>query len=129
VSVFLDTSALVKLVVAEDESEALRDFLQVRPARAASALARVELRRAAARVDAALVPSVEQLLAALPLLRVDEALLDDAGRLAPPSLRSLDAIHLASAMRLRPLEALVTYDERMAVAGAALGLPVAAPGR
>jgi len=130
VTICLDTSALVKLLVAEPETPALRRYLGKHAGvrRVASALARTELRRSALRIDLALLPAAEQLLGSLALLRVDDALLDTAGALRPAMLRSLDAIHLASALRVGPLTALVTYDSRMAAAARELALPVRAPG-
>jgi predicted nucleic acid-binding protein len=130
VTLYLDTSALVKLLVADPESPALRDYLveHTRARRVASGLVRTELRRTAVRIDVDLLPAAERLLAALALVRVDDALLDLAGTLAPAVLRSLDAIHLASALRVAPLTALLTYDRRLADAAHAFGLPVSAPG-
>lgn len=130
-TLYLDTSALVKLLVTEAESEALRTYLAARgdQRRVTSGLVRTELRRAAARTGSTLLPAAEQLLAALALVRVDDGLLDTAGTLGPAVVRSLDAIHLASALRVAPLTALLTYDTRMADAAATLGLPVEAPGR
>jgi predicted nucleic acid-binding protein len=129
VIVFLDSSALTKLLVLEPETQALRTFLEqaddLRPV--ASALVRTELRRAARRVAEELLPGVDRLVAGLALVPVDNALLDTAGMLAPTALRSLDAIHLASALRVAPLDAVVTYDTRMAEAVGLLGLPLAAP--
>lgn len=126
-TLFLDTSALVKLLVVEDETGALRDYLRGRPVRAACALVRTELRRVAVRLPGGLLPVAEDLLSGLALVPVDDALLDTAGTLGPAVLRSLDAIHLAAALRVAPVEAVLTYDDRMATAAASLGLPVAAP--
>ena len=128
-TLYLDTSALVKLLTVEVETRALRAFLVERPGerRVSSALTRTELRRAARRVDAALLPAAERLLAGLALVRLADDLLDTAGRLGSAPVRSLDAVHLASALRVTPLTALLTYDHRMADAAGALGLPVAAP--
>lgn len=126
-TLFLDTSALVKLLVVEDETGALRDYLRRRPVRAACALVRTELRRVAVRLPGGLLPVAEDLLSGLALVPVDDALLDTAGTLGPAVLRSLDAIHLAAALRVAPVEAVLTYDDRMATAAASLGLPVAAP--
>lgn len=130
-TLYLDTSALVKLVVAEYGSQELRGYLAERPRapRAASALVRTELRRAVSRAAPTLLPAVERLLGALALVRLDDELLDTAGRLAPPLLRSLDAVHLACALRVAPLTALVTYDTGMEQAATSMGLPVVAPGR
>ena len=74
-----------------------------------------------------LQPAVEQVLSGLALLRLDDALLDTAGRLAPVGLRSLEAVHLASALRLPALTAVIAYDERLLAAARALRLPVLTP--
>ncbi len=96
---------------------------------AASELVRTELRRAAARTRGAAVAGVEPLLDRLVLVRLESTLLDAAGRMPPPALRSLDAIHVQSALVLgAQLEALVTYDERMADAARVAGLLVMTPG-
>jgi uncharacterized protein len=128
VTVYLDTSALLKLLVREDDSTALRADLAARPVRVSSALVRTELRRALRRIDARAAASVDRLLDGLALVPLDDALLDAAGRLDPAGLRSLDAVHLASALRVAPVEAVVTYDRRMAEAAQQLGLSVLAPG-
>ncbi len=129
-TLLLDTSALVKLLVAEDETGPLRQHLQAQPDRrvAACSLVRTELRRAVLRRDPGLLPAADDLLARLALVRLDDALLDRAGRLPPPGLRSLDALHLATALLLPGTE-LVTYDDRMLQAAAAAGVAAAAPGR
>lgn len=128
---YLDTSALVKLVRAEAETPALLALLGRHPATpVASALVRVELRRAVARAtgSARTDPRTEAVLRRLDLVALDESLLDDAARIGPSALRSLDAIHLASARLVRDdLAALVTYDARLAGAAAQAGLQVAAP--
>lgn len=125
---YLDSSALVKLVVAEAESVALRRFLRRRPLRVSCSLARVEVPRAVMRHGAQAVRRARRLLAAVDLLRLDDPLLDSAAELDVIVLRSLDAIHLAAAQALgEGLDALVTYDQRMAEAAEVLRLPVAAP--
>lgn len=116
----------MKLVVHEDRTTQLQAWLSVDVIPTASALVRTELRRAAHRLDAALLPSVEQVLARLHLLRVDDDVLDLAGRLAPPALRSLDALHVATAVRAG-VDLLVTYDRRMTAAAEAMGMLTAAP--
>ena len=69
------------------------------------------------------------MLRTLSLVTLDRELLEVAGKLTPPTLRSLDAIHLATALTLREeLEAFVAYDERLLTAASDLGLPVASPG-
>jgi uncharacterized protein len=126
--VYLDSSALVKLVVTEKESTALRRYLRREPRRVSCALARVEVVRAARPHGAAALTRARRLLRRLDLLQLDDELLDDAAALDGGILRSLDAIHLASAQTLAgEISAVVTYDERMAAAAAVLGLPVAAP--
>ena len=79
------------------------------------------------RAGPALLPAVQALLSGLALVRLDDSLLDAAGALLPAGLRSLDALHLASAVRVAPLTAVVTYDLRMQEAAGLLGLRVAAP--
>lgn len=126
-AVYLDTSALVKLVRTEGESVALRRYLTTRPVRTTSALVRVELVRAARRHDAEAVAAAHRLLGEIDLIALDEGVLNTAA-LIEPNVRSLDAIHLAAALTLgRGHVELVTYDSRMAAAAASLGLPVASP--
>lgn len=127
-AVYLDSSAIVKLVVREPETEALLAFLQPRPVRVTSALARVEVVRAVRRHGRSAVARSTAMLDSLSQLVLDDALLDSAAAIDADQLRSLDAIHLASAQQFEgELDALVTYDERMLTAGRALGLPVSAP--
>jgi hypothetical protein len=126
--VYLDSSALVKLVVAERESSALRRFLRSNPRRASCALARVEVVRAVRAHGTRAVTRASRLLRTLDLVRLDEELLDDAAHLDRGVLRSLDAIHLASARALGDeLTAVVTYDDRMKSAAHLHGLTVEAP--
>ncbi|NHN45784.1 type II toxin-antitoxin system VapC family toxin [Chryseoglobus frigidaquae] len=126
---YLDTSAAVKLLIDEKESFALRAYLSDHDW-ASSALVRTELVRALLRVDPSVVPRALDLLAQGNLLVIDTPVLDTAARLSPPSLRSLDAIHLASALELRDeLTAFVAYDDRLLAAASALGMPVASPVR
>jgi hypothetical protein len=126
---YLDTSAVVKLLVREGESAALRRELRRWPRRASSSLLRVELLRATKRAGLPrLVAPARRHLSALNLIRLDDALLDRAGELEPPSLRSLGSIHLASALALgADLGVVITYDERMLECASALGLPTASP--
>ena len=124
---YLDTSAAVKLLLVETESLALRVFIGDQDW-ASSALLRTELIRALARVDPSVVPRALDLLAQPSLLAIGTQVLDTAALLSPPSLRSLDAIHLASALQLRDeLTAFVAYDDRLLAAASALGMPVASP--
>lgn len=128
---YLDSSALVKLVVPEKESGVLLESLSAWPVRVASELARVEVMRAARRATAqpAAEKRASEVMAGLYLLKIDGDILSEAARLEPRILRSLDAIHLASALSLgADLGAIVTYDGNMATAAASCGLRVLAPG-
>lgn len=126
---YLDTSAVAKLLLREPETSALRRELRRWPRRASSSLVRVELLRAIKRAALPrLAAPARRHLAAISLVRIDDALLDRAADLDPASLRSLDAIHLASALSLgSDLGLVVTYDDRMLQGAAALGLPTASP--
>jgi predicted nucleic acid-binding protein len=122
---YLDTSALVKLVVEEAETKALRRFINGLDARqlVTSALTRAELLRAACRRDQATVRKAHEVLAGVTAITITEALLDQAGSLAPVSLRTLDAIHLATALELgAELVAFVAYDARLLSAAAQAAL-------
>jgi len=126
--VYLDSSALVKLVVREPQSMALRRFLRRRPTRVSCALARTEVARAVRHLGGAAVARARHLLERVDLLQIDEPLLDAAGGLNPGILRSLDAIHLAAALVVASrLESVVTYDDRMAEGARLLGLVVSSP--
>lgn len=125
---YLDASALVKLVVPEPESSALRAELTRWPRRVSSTLVRAELVRACARIDQAAHDRARDLLGGLSLVSVTDRVLDRAACVRPVSLRTLDAIHVASALALgETLGALITYDDRMADAAARAGLPLLAP--
>ena len=125
---YLDSSAIVKLVVDEDETAALRTYLAGYPLRTASALVRTEVVRSVAPHGRAAVSRARALLGTLNLVRVDDALLDAAAEVQPAAVRSLDAIHLACALTLRPdPPVVVTYDLRMAEAARSYGLAVEAP--
>lgn len=127
VGLYLDASALVKLVVTEAETDALTTFVG-RPAILTScALVRVEVVRAVRAHGADAVTAARELVATLDLVQLDDELLDLASDLEG-QLRSLDAVHVAAALELgEGLGALVTYDERMASAARSFGLPVASP--
>ena len=126
---YLDTSAAVKLAIREPETQALRRVLRGWPRRASSSLLRLELMRAVARTGRpGAVAQARRELTDIQLVRIDDEMLDRAIGLQPARLRSLDAIHLATALALGgDLAAVVTYDARMAEAALALGLPVSAP--
>ncbi len=129
-TVYLDTSAIAKLIVPEPETTALRAFLNALPeAPVSSDLARTETLRAARRTDPALVARARQVLDRLDLITAPPGIFEAAARLEPPELRSLDAIHLATALDLGDdLDALVTYDRQLASAARGYGLTVLEPG-
>lgn len=129
--IYLDSSALVKLVLPEAESTALSQWLSERTGtvRASSALVRVEVVRAINSRDCAQVSRTRTLIDAMALVPMTNDLLDEAGTLQH-GLRSLDAIHVASALRLRgDLEVFVAYDQRLLEAAEEAGLWVASPGK
>jgi predicted nucleic acid-binding protein len=127
--VYADSSALVKLVIEEPESAALERHLDGAPVLATSRLALVEVPRATALANPA--PEVQgetqSLLASCMLIDVSDGVLRAAAGLTSGSVRTLDAIHLASALRTEADE-LLAYDRRLAAAGAECGLAVASPG-
>lgn len=128
---YLDSSALVKLVQKEPESEALRSFLGAHhhDGLVTCTLSRVEVLRAVFPGGSAAVAQARRQLARLDQVELGTELLDRAAMLAPGSpLRSLDAVHLGAAQLVgEELRAVVTYDRRMADAAAGLGLPVEMP--
>jgi predicted nucleic acid-binding protein len=125
---YVDSSAIVKLAVAEPESKALRRYLSRRQPLVCSALARTEVARALMPSGPEAVTRGEDVLRRLQLLRVNDRVLSEAGRMQPAELRSLDAIHLASASQLgSSVNHIVTYDDRMAGAAKAAGWSVASP--
>jgi uncharacterized protein len=132
VRLYLDSSALVKLVQHEVESDSLRRYLRTYASdqRVASELVRVEVVRSVLHGGPTAVAHARRQLARVYLVVLDRQILDQAATLAPKSLlRSLDAIHLATAQLLgSELRSIVTYDARMAEAASGLGLSVAAPG-
>lgn len=127
-AVYLDSSAIVKLVVMEPDSRALASYLRDRPSRASCALARVEVIRAVRPQGEAAIRRAHRLLGRISLLRLDDVLLDAAAALDGETIRSLDAIHLAAAQALGSgFGELVTYDRRMADAARGMGMAVGAP--
>ena len=130
--VYLDASAAVKLVVTESESESLRAFLAQQRTRLSSRIVAVEVIRAVARakprvVDEAL-DRARSILQLLEYVELDQEVAARAGGIEPLGLRSLDAIHLASAMVIgEDLDAFVTYDARQAAAAREFGLDIVSP--
>ena len=126
---YLDSSAIVKLVRREPESPALVEEVLGDPERASSALAWTEVIRAARR-SRTNVDRASAVLEGIGLIPVDDGILRGAAELAPASLRSLDAIHLATAISLGDdLTAVVAYDDRLIAAARRNGLSVRSPGR
>jgi hypothetical protein len=125
---YLDSSAIVKLAVREPESAALRAYLRRRRPWVSSALARTEVHRALLPAGDQAVRRGLSVLGRIELIRISSAVLETAGTLPPPELRSLDALHLATALRLgEDLARVVAYDERLSAAARAAGLSVVAP--
>jgi predicted nucleic acid-binding protein len=126
---YLDASALAKLVVVEAETAALENDAAHRAGLITSRLGATELRRAAGRVgQRRVVQQVEDVLAAVALVEVSPAILERAGRLGPAELRTLDAIHLATALTLPFAEMdFISYDARLTDAARSCGLTVCQP--
>lgn len=126
---YLDTSALAKLVVAEDETTALRAWLHATERHPVSCdLSRAELLRAVRRAAPDRVVRAREVLDSLVLIQVPTTIFEAAGRVDPTMLRTLDAIHLAAALDLGDdLQGIVTYDVRLAEAAESNGVVVVAP--
>ncbi len=125
---YLDSSAIVKLAVSEPESSALRSHLRRRRPLASSTLARTEVMRALLPSGEAAVNRGIDVLRRIDLARINDRVLTVAGELLPAELRSLDAIHLATALQFdTQLRHVVTYDDRMAAAASTLGIKIVSP--
>jgi predicted nucleic acid-binding protein len=130
--IYLDSSALLKLLFEEQESAGLASWLEQRPAipKISSELAKAEVIRATRRLDPAVIPAARALLSQLDLLPLAGSLIADAAEVGDPLLRTLDAIHLASALSIRgDLTAFVVYDLRLATAAFAAGIDPSAPSK
>jgi predicted nucleic acid-binding protein len=127
--VYLDSSALMKLIFEEDETHALVRFLVDRPLRFCSIVGRVEVLRGARLVDDDLIiAQAHDVLAGIQLVDLDALTIRRAIDINPRTLRALDAIHLATALSLEPdLDGMVVYDKRLGDAARAAGLTVWAP--
>jgi uncharacterized protein len=131
VTLYLDTSALAKLVVSEPESVHLRHWLREHGSvpLVTNSIGVVELRRLAARISQEALSTAVRLLARISVVGLTADALTLAAEIPSPEVRTLDALHIASAALLSDLQSVVTYDVRMGTAAIAYGLPVAAPGR
>jgi uncharacterized protein len=128
--IYLDSSALIKLAITEPESAALRRWLAGQPnlVRVSSSVARVEVPRAVWRAEPTALPESYQIIQRTGEVGLSDEVLSKAAGVRPPTLRSLDAIHLASALAIRPeLTAFVAYDKRLLAAAREAGLPTASP--
>ena len=124
---YVDTSAAIKLLAEEAESNALSLAVEEADAELVSCLLlETELRRVVAREPALTQAAVSRLLERVALHELPPSLFAEAGLLPGPQLRSLDALHLAAAIRLG-VDCVVTYDRRMAEAATDLGMTVVAP--
>jgi uncharacterized protein len=127
-AIYLDSSAIVKLAVHERESGALRRSMQRRRVLVSSTLARTEVARALLPFGERAMDRGQDVLSRIDLVRLTDRVLVAAGKLLPADVRSLDAIHLATAQQLGDdLLRIVTYDDRMAAAARSLGLRVSTP--
>lgn len=131
--IYLDTSALVKLIRSEPESDQLGDWLDdhTEIPWITSSLTEIELPRAIRSAAPEGLPAVPSVLARLDRFEIDPVIRATAAAYTKPSLRSLDAIHVATAQvaaSAAPLTALITYDSRLGDAAEALGMTVVAPG-
>jgi len=128
-AIYLDSSAIVKLVIVEPESGALGRHLRRRRPLVSSALARTEVVRALLLEGDDGIERGRAVLGRVELLRVNDRVLNAAAVLLPSDLRSLDAIHLATARQLgSDLGQIVTYDDKMLEAARRLGFKTASPG-
>jgi predicted nucleic acid-binding protein len=128
--IYLDSSALLKLLFEESESGALASWIaeRVDTPLVCSELAKVEVVRATRRLDAAAVPAARTLVSQLDLIPLNGGLIEEAADAGDPLLRTLDAIHLASALSIRDeLTAFVAYDSRLITAARDAGIETISP--
>lgn len=128
-TVYLDSSALVKLVIPEPETATLRAELETWDRYVSSALVQTEVVRACARVSSTARRVAERMVASLDLIAIDDEILNGAARLKPLELRTLDAIHVASAQTLgSALGAVIAYDTRLVQGAKTARLTTLEPG-
>jgi predicted nucleic acid-binding protein len=128
--IYLDSSALIKLALAEPETDALTSYLAARGDQAlvSSSLHRAEVLRAIWRAEPGALPRAQRMIRRVSLVTLSHDLLDNAATLPPAGLTTAAAIHLASALTLkRDLTAFVSYDKQLLDAAEFAGLPVASP--
>ena len=127
---YFDSSALVKMMVEEPESSMLNAWVRAEHVRAVSSdLAQTETIRAVRRYRPDLTVEARSLFDSVVCVRITPEIVERAALLDPPGLRSLDAIHLATALELgNEIDGLVTYDERLAQAARDRGIPTITPG-
>jgi predicted nucleic acid-binding protein len=127
-TVYVDTSALARMLLDEPDAPAIERDLDSYDRLVASHLLQIELRRVGLRTD--LLDGVSELLADVALIPFEHAILDAAETILPPTLATLDAIHLATAVNLAAagqLDALMTYDKQLAAAAREHGIEVLSP--
>jgi len=127
---YVDTSAAIKLLIEETHSTAFATFYDARAEAewVSSALLRIEVIRTVARARSVLLPDARDLLLAFSYIAIDDEIVEAAMNEPDRCLRPLDAIHLATARLLGPdLDALVTYDDRLATAASDAGMVTATP--
>lgn len=130
--IYFDSSALMKLIREEGETASLSEWLNGQPDApvVTSELGRVEVLRAARRAGRSVMAEARAVVGDLDLVPLDRGVQDLAAEIGDPLLRTLDALHLASAMLLRDdLTAFVAYDHRLVSAAKAAGLPTTSPGQ
>jgi predicted nucleic acid-binding protein len=128
--IYLDSSALVKLVLSEPESAALAGWLAERAdiPLASSIVHRTEVSRAVWRANPSQLPRSYRQMRGVEIIALSRVIAESAGTVTPHGLRSMDAIHLASALAIRnDLDAFVAYDKRLLAAAQDAGLPTASP--
>jgi predicted nucleic acid-binding protein len=125
---YVDASALAKLLIVEADSTAMeRWYVEIERA-VTSRVAVVETQRAVARRAIPLRNDlVDRTLASVEIVELDQSIAGRAATIGPAELRTLDAIHLATALEIGPIDAFVTYDDRLAEAARGIGLPVVRP--
>lgn len=123
---YADASAIVKLIIAEAGSSAMKRFVDQFDEVITSRVGVIEVRRTAARRGGA-ASMVDEVLARFAVVELDNGIAATASVLSPPAIRTLDVIHIATALTLYQVDALATYDTRLAEAARAVGLTVASP--